>query len=130
MRPILDGKAGAVPSPENLVVSMDAFALFKTQIYGALLQRIWGTVRAGVMLGCVHVFSDQLGRIVISEHTRGGLVAEKAGAYGVAAKDSLSGGREDETDSFLAIPQSAEKATIIFGSKFCLIGEPANGVRH
>jgi hypothetical protein len=83
---------------------MDAFALSKTQIYGALLQRIRRAVCLSVVLGLVHVFSDQLGRIVISEHTRGSLVAEKAGANRVAAKDSLSGGREDETNSFLAIP--------------------------
>src|ERR1700683_2275066 len=68
MRPILYGEATAIPSPENLVVSMDAFAFLKTQVNGALLERVGRTVSPSVVLGLVHVLSQQFGSVVVSEH--------------------------------------------------------------
>jgi hypothetical protein len=58
MRPILYGKARAIPSPINLIVPMDTLAFLKAYINGAFFKWIWGTVFSGMVLQCMHVFPD------------------------------------------------------------------------
>src|SRR6266567_4261590 len=130
MGPILHGKARAILSPENFVVSVNAFAFFETQVYGALLERIRSAIRASMVLCFVHVLSQQLASIVVSEHMCGGVIAEDTGADLVTAKDSLSSGRQDQPDSVFAIPQGAQKPRMIISGRFGLIREPMNRMRH
>jgi hypothetical protein len=92
MRPILYGKATAIPSPENLVVSMDTNAFLEPQVNRALFEGIRRTVGPSMVLGLVHVFSHQFGRIVVSKYQTRGVIAEDAGAHAVASKDGLSSG--------------------------------------
>src|ERR1700752_3924034 len=105
MRPILYGKTTAIPSPENLVVSMDTCAFLKTQVNRTLLERIRRTVRPSVVLGLVHVFPHQFGSIAVSKYPSSGVIAEHAGACGVAAKDGLSSGSKYHVDSLFAFAQ-------------------------
>jgi hypothetical protein len=58
-----------------------------------------------MVLGRVHVFPEQLGRIIESKHVRRRLVAENAGAYAVAAEDGFSSGSEYQVDSLFAFAQ-------------------------
>jgi hypothetical protein len=46
----------------------------------------------GMVLGRVHVFPEQLGRIIESKHVRRRMIAEDACTDAVAPKDSLSSG--------------------------------------
>ena len=75
MGPKLHRKAGAVLSPINLVVSMNALAVLKTYVNGALLDRIRPAVCPSVVFERMHVFSEQFGGIVIAEqaHRGGGI---------------------------------------------------------
>jgi hypothetical protein len=58
MRPILCGKARAIPSPKNLIVSVDALAFLKAHINRAFFKWIWGAVFSGMVLQRMHVFPD------------------------------------------------------------------------
>ena len=55
MGPKLHGKARAVLSPINLIVSMNALAVLKTYVNGALLDRIRRAVFPGVVFQRMHV---------------------------------------------------------------------------
>src|SRR5580658_10079591 len=105
MRPKLHRKAGAVLFPIKLIVSMNILAALKTYINGALLDRIRPAVRPRVMFQRVHVFPEQLGRIVISEQAHRRRIAEKASAFGIATEDPFRGGIKDEPDPLLAVPE-------------------------
>src|SRR5215470_8990653 len=105
MRPKLHRKAGAVLSPIDLIVSMDALAFLKADVNGALLERVRRAVFPRVVLQCVHVLAEQFGRIVVSEHAHGCTITEKAGTLGIAPKDRLSGGIQYEPDFLLAMVQ-------------------------
>jgi hypothetical protein len=94
MGPKLYRKAGAVLSPINFIVSMDALSFLKTYVNGALLERIRGAIRPSVVLQRMHVFPEQFGRIVVSEQARGCTITEKTGTLGIATKDRFSGGIE------------------------------------
>src|SRR5713101_8403330 len=89
MGPKLYRKAGAVLSPINLIVSMDALAFLKTDVNGALLDRIRPAVCPSVVLQRMHVFPEQFGRIVISKKARRCRITEKASTLGIATKDRL-----------------------------------------
>jgi hypothetical protein len=58
MRPILYGKARAIPSPINLIVSVDALVFLKAYVNGAFFEWIWGAVFSGMMLQRMHVFPE------------------------------------------------------------------------
>ena len=105
MGPKLHRKAGAVLSPINLVVSMNALAVLKTYINGALLDRIGPAVWPRVVFQRMHVLPQQFGRIVISKQAHRRRITEKASTVGIATKDPLRGGIEYEPDSLLALLQ-------------------------
>jgi hypothetical protein len=58
MRPILYGKAGAIPSPINLIVSVDALVFLKAQVNGAFFDWIGGAVFSSMVLERMHVFPE------------------------------------------------------------------------
>src|SRR5207244_10815037 len=89
-------KAGAVLSPINLIVSMNAMAVLKTYVNGALLDRIRPAVGPSMVFQRMHVFPEQFGGIVISKQAHRCGIAEKASALAIAAKDRLRGGIEYE----------------------------------
>jgi hypothetical protein len=70
MRPILYGKARAIPFPINLIVAVDALAFLKAYINGAFFNGIWGAVFSGMVLQRMHVFPEQFHGIVVSEYAR------------------------------------------------------------
>ena len=78
---------------------MDALAFLKSYINGALLEQIRGAVRPSVVLQRMHVFPEQFSRIVVSEQAHGCTITEETGTLGIATKDRLSGGVENEPDS-------------------------------
>jgi hypothetical protein len=56
MRPVLYGKARAVPSPINLIVSVDTLTFLKAYVDGAFFERIGGAVFSGMVFQRMHVF--------------------------------------------------------------------------
>ena len=104
MGPKLYRKAGAVLSPINLIVSMDALSFLKTDVNGTLVDWVRRAVRPSVVLQRMHVFPEQFGWIVVPEHAHGCTITEKTDTLGIAAKNRLSCGIEYEADEFLAIP--------------------------
>jgi hypothetical protein len=58
MRPILYGKARAIPSPKNLIVSVDALAFLKAYINWAFFNWIWAAILSGMVLHRMHVLPD------------------------------------------------------------------------
>ena len=58
MRPILDGKACAILSPKNLVISVYTLAFSKAQINRAFFDWIWRAISSGVVLQGMHIFPE------------------------------------------------------------------------
>src|ERR1700722_15035685 len=103
--PKLHRKTGTVLSPINLVVSMNALAVLKTYINGALLDRIGPAVCPSVVVQRMHVLTQQLGRVVISKQADRRRITEEANPLRIATKDPLRGGIEYEPDSLLVLLQ-------------------------
>src|ERR1700678_333841 len=105
MGPKLHRKAGAVLSPINFVVSMNALPVLKTYINGALFNRIGLAVCPSVVVQLMHILPQQLARVVISKQADRRRITEKASTLGITAKDALRGGIEYEPDSLLVLLQ-------------------------
>src|ERR1700733_13862902 len=110
MGPKLHRKARTILSPINLVVAMNALTFLKTDINGALLDRIGLAVCPSVVVQRMHILPQQLGRVVISKQADRCRITEKASTLGIATKDSLRGGIEYEPDSLLVLLQRLFRA--------------------
>jgi hypothetical protein len=103
MRPVLDGEARAILSPEHLVVSMRALAFEQSLIDGALFERIRSAVCPRVVLQGVHVLPEQLSWVLVPEHLGCGPRAERSGPDRIGDKDRLGSGIHDQLDERIAL---------------------------
>src|ERR1700721_871758 len=89
IRPILYGKAGAVFSPEDLIVSVDPLTFLKAHINRTFFEGIGRAVFTGMVLQRVHVLGQQLPGIAVAEHARSRSIGEKTSTFCIAAENPL-----------------------------------------
>src|SRR5262245_19302835 len=102
MRPVLDRKTGAVFSPKDIVVDMNATVLEKAHIYRTLLDRKRPPIFSRMVFEPVHVLTEQLAGILVAEQANCGGVAEQASPFRITAKDSFTNRVENQTSALFA----------------------------
>src|SRR5262245_57395622 len=105
MGPNFDRKAAAVLFPINFVISMDVLSFLKTYVNRTFVDGIRRAVGPGMVRQRMHIFPDQLGRIIVAEQLHSRTVTEKTLTLGVATKDRLSGPIEYELELLLSLTQ-------------------------
>ena len=103
--PVFGRKAGAIGTPEHLVVHMRPYAPLKRSVNGAVVHRIRRAVRPGVVHQLVHVFAQQVAGVGVSQQAGTGRIAEGAAAVEINAVNRLGRGIEQQPYLFLLLLQ-------------------------
>ena len=91
---VLDGEAGAVFAPEDLVGDADGVEMGEAVADGGVFGGIGRAVGAGVVDELVHVAAEHL-VLLVAEHLRGGGIDDGDVAVEVDAEDAVADGLED-----------------------------------